>query len=40
MVSVFEHIETLYNTQKSQSLMNYLSSEEFGGLIDKQKMTA
>ena len=37
-VSVFEYIETWYNTQRSHSSLNYLSPDEFGKLINKQKM--
>ena len=39
-VSVFEYIETWYNTQRSHSSLNYLSPEEFGELINKQKLAA
>ena len=39
-VSVFEYIETWYNTQRSHSSLNYLSPVEFGELIKKQKMAA
>ncbi len=39
-VSVFEYIETWYNTQRSHSSLNYLSPEEFGKLINKQKLAA
>lgn len=39
-VSVFEYIETWYNTQRSHSSLNYLSPDEFGKLINKQKMAA
>ena len=39
-VSVFEYIETWYNTQRSHSSLNYMSPEEFGELINKQKMAA
>jgi transposase InsO family protein len=39
-VSVFDYIETWYNTQRSHSSLNYLSPEEFGELINKQKMAA
>jgi putative transposase len=39
-VSLFEFIETWYNTQRSHSSLNYLSPEEFGELIKKQKMAA
>ena len=39
-VSVFEYIETWYNTQRSHSSLNYLSPAEFEKLINKQKMAA
>lgn len=39
-VSVFEYIETWYNTQRSHSSLNYLSPEEFGEIINKQKLAA
>lgn len=39
-VSIFEYIETWYNTQRSHSSLNYLSPEEFGKLFNKQKMAA
>jgi transposase InsO family protein len=39
-VSVFEYIETWYNTHRSHSSLNYLSPVEFGELINKQKMAA
>jgi transposase InsO family protein len=39
-ISVFEYIETWYNTQRSHSSLNYLSPEEFGKLINKQKIAA
>lgn len=39
-VSVFEYIETWYNTQRSHSSLNYLSPVEFGELINKQKLAA
>jgi transposase InsO family protein len=39
-VSVFEYIETWYNTQRSHSSLNYLSPQEFGELISKQKLVA
>lgn len=39
-VSVFENIETWYNTHRSHSSLNYLSPEEFGELINKQKLAA
>ena len=37
-VSVFEYIETWYNTQRSHSSLNYLSPDEFGKLINNQKL--
>lgn len=39
-VSVFEYIECWYNTQRSHSSLNYLSPEEFGKIINKQKLAA
>ncbi len=39
-VSVFEYIETWYNTQRSHSSLNYLSPDEFGKLMNKQKLAA
>jgi transposase InsO family protein len=39
-VSVFEYIETWYNTQRSHSSLNYMSPDEFGELINKQKLAA
>ena len=39
-VSVFEYIETWYNTQRSHSSLNYLSPDEFGELMNKQKLAA
>ncbi len=39
-ISVFEYIETWYNTQRSHSSLNYLSPDEFGKLINKQKFAA
>lgn len=39
-ISVFEYIEIWYNTQRSHSSLNYLSPEEFGELINKQKLAA
>lgn len=40
IVSVFEYIETWYNTQRSHSALNYLSPEEFVQMMNKQKMAA
>lgn len=40
VISVFEYIETWYNTQRSHSALNYLSPEEFVQMINKQKMAA
>ncbi len=39
-ISVFEYIETWYNTQRSHSSLNYLSPEEFEKLIIKQNLAA
>lgn len=39
-ISVFEYIETWYNTQRRHSSLNYLSPTEYGKLINKQKMVA
>lgn len=39
-LSVFEYIETWYNTQRRHSSLNYLSPVEFGKLMNKQKMVA
>lgn len=39
-ISVFEYIETWYNTQRIHSSLNYLSPTEYGKLINKQKMLA
>lgn len=39
-VSVFEYIETWYNTQRTHSALNYLSPAEFAELINKQKLAA
>lgn len=39
-VSVFEYIETWYNTQRTHSALNYLSPVEFAELINKQKLAA
>lgn len=39
-ISVFEYIETWYNTQRKHSYLNYLSPAEYGKLIIKQKMVA
>jgi transposase InsO family protein len=38
--SIFEYIETWYNTQRRHSSLNYLSPNEYGKLINKQKMVA
>lgn len=40
IVSVFEYIETWYNTRRSHSSLNYLSPEEFAQMINNQKMAA
>lgn len=39
-ISVFEYIETWYNTQRRHSSLNYLSPVEFGKIMNKQKMVA
>jgi transposase InsO family protein len=39
-ISVFEYIETWYNTQRSHSFLNYLSPDEFGKLFNNQKNAA
>jgi putative transposase len=39
-LSVFEYIETWYNTQRRHSSLNYLSPMEYGKLMYKQKMAA
>ncbi|WP_299577794.1 hypothetical protein [uncultured Sunxiuqinia sp.] len=39
-VSVFECIETWYNTQSLHSALNYLSPVEFAESINKQKLAA
>ncbi len=39
-LSVFEYIETWYNTQRRHSSLNYLSPVEFGKIMNKQKMVA
>ena len=39
-VSVFEYIETWYNTQRRHSSLNYLSPFEYGELLIKQKLAA
>jgi putative transposase len=39
-LSVFEYIETWYNTQRRHSSLNYLSPLEFGKVMNKQKMVA
>ncbi len=39
-VSVFEYIETWYNTQRRHSSLNYLSPNEYGELLNKQKIAA
>jgi putative transposase len=39
-LSVFDYIETWYNTQRRHSSLNYLSPVEFGKAMNKQKMVA
>lgn len=39
-ISVFEYIETWYNTQRRHSSLNYLSPHEYGKLLNKQKIAA
>lgn len=39
-ISVFEYIETWYNTQRRHSSLNYLSPNEYGKLLNKQKIAA
>ena len=39
-LSVFEYIETWYNTQRRHSSLNYLSPAEFGKMMNNQKMVA
>jgi len=39
-VSIFEFIETWYNTQRRHSSLNYLSPNEYGELLNKQKCAA
>ena len=39
-VSIFEYIETWYNTQRRHSSLNYLSPNEYGELLNKQKIAA
>ena len=39
-LSVFEYIETWYNTQRRHSSLNYLSPVEFGKVRNKQKLVA
>ena len=39
-ISVFEYIETWYNTQRRHSSLNYLSPYEYGELLIKQKLAA
>jgi putative transposase len=39
-LSVFEYIETWYNTQRRHSSLNYLSPAEFGKLMNKHEMVA
>jgi transposase InsO family protein len=39
-VSVFEYIETWYNNQRRHSSLNYLSPNEYGKLLNKQKIAA
>ena len=38
--SIFEYIETWYNTQRRHSSLNYLSPNEYGELLNKQKIAA
>ena len=40
IVSVFEYIETWYNTTRSHSALNYLSPGEVVQMMNKQKMAA
>lgn len=39
-LSVFEYIETWYNTQRRHSALNYLTPDEYGKLTNKQKIAA
>ena len=40
VISVFEYIETWYNTQRRHSALNYLTPDEYGKLMNKQKIAA
>lgn len=39
-ISVFEYIETWYNTQRRHSSLNYLSPDAYGKVINKQNAAA
>ncbi len=40
VISVFEYIETWYNTQRRHSALNYLTPDEYGKLMNKLKTAA
>lgn len=40
VISVFEYIETWYNTQRRHSALNYLTPDEYGKLMNKLKNAA
>lgn len=40
VTSIFEYIETWYNTQRRHSALNYLSPAEYCNLMNKQKIAA
>lgn len=40
LISVFEYIETWYNTQRRHSALNYLTPDEYGKLMNKLKNAA
>ena len=40
VISVFEYIETWYNTRRRHSALNYLTPDEYGKLMYKQKIAA
>jgi transposase InsO family protein len=39
-ISVFEYIETWYNTQRRHSSLKNLSPHEYGKILNKQKIAA
>lgn len=38
--SIFEYIETWYNTKRGHSSLNYLSPTEYGKLLNKHEIAA